>query len=148
MRISVKGRYALAACLVMAEHYESKECITVVRIADTLDISKIYLEQVFSLLKRGEVVESIKGAGGGYRLKQSPQVTTVYDILSAAEISLFEETGETVAKSNPKMEKVMQENVFLPMEKALRDTLLAISLSSILEEWVKQKNLDGFMYYI
>ena len=56
MRISAKGRYALASVVHMAQQQHSGESITLVSISERLGISKIYLEQVFSLLKRGELV--------------------------------------------------------------------------------------------
>ena len=53
-------------------------------------VSKIYLEQVFSLLKRDGLVNSIKGAQGGYQLSRPAEEISVYDILSVAELSMFE----------------------------------------------------------
>ncbi|MEL7602247.1 MAG: Rrf2 family transcriptional regulator, partial [Bacillota bacterium] len=49
MRVSAKGRYALAAMLHMAQRADTGEYITVISISERLGISKIYLEQVFSL---------------------------------------------------------------------------------------------------
>ena len=43
MRISVKGRYALASVISMAEQYQHDEPVTVVSISERLGISKIYL---------------------------------------------------------------------------------------------------------
>ena len=49
MKISSKGRYALAALTYMAQLNAHHECITIIRISEKLGISKIYLEQVFCL---------------------------------------------------------------------------------------------------
>jgi DNA-binding IscR family transcriptional regulator len=49
MRISTKGRYALAAMTHMAAQYDSGENLTVISIAERLGTSKIYLEQIFLL---------------------------------------------------------------------------------------------------
>ena len=54
MRVSAKSRYALAALTTMAMQENSRECVTVISISERLGISKIYLEQVFSLLKRSK----------------------------------------------------------------------------------------------
>jgi len=89
MRISAKGRYALASVVFMAQQHESGEYITILSISEKLGISKIYLEQVFSLLKRGNIVNSIKGAMGGYQLTRMPQQITVLDVLKAVELSLY-----------------------------------------------------------
>lgn len=90
MRISAKGRYALASMIDIARHSGNGEYITVISISERLGISRIYLEQVFSLLKRGGLVTSVKGAQGGYLLARMPRQISAYDILSAVELSLFE----------------------------------------------------------
>ena len=64
MRISAKGRYALASVIHMAQQHHSGESVTLISISERLGISKIYLEQVFSLLKRGELV-MLTAFGGG-----------------------------------------------------------------------------------
>ena len=61
MKISAKGRYGLAAMTYLARNYASGAPITIISISEKLGISKIYLEQVFSLLKRANLVNSIKG---------------------------------------------------------------------------------------
>ena len=52
MKISAKGRYGLSAMIYLAFHAGTSKYVTVLRISENLDISKIYLEQVFSLLKK------------------------------------------------------------------------------------------------
>ncbi|HCX65526.1 MAG TPA: Rrf2 family transcriptional regulator, partial [Eubacteriaceae bacterium] len=76
MKLSAKGRYALAATTSMAQNKDKNEYITLISISEKLSISKIYLEQIFSLLKRGGVVNSIKGSQGGYQLSRSPKQIT------------------------------------------------------------------------
>ncbi|MEI6102174.1 MAG: Rrf2 family transcriptional regulator, partial [Eubacteriales bacterium] len=83
MRISAKSRYALAAITYMAIIDNKKECVTVISISEQLGISKIYLEQVFSLLKRAKLVVSIKGAQGGYRLAKPAVKIAIADVLHA-----------------------------------------------------------------
>ena len=87
MRISAKGRYALAAAISMAQQHGTGEYITVISISEKLGISKIYLEQVFSLLKRAGLVTSVKGAQGGYQLSRMPGQITALDLLMAVETS-------------------------------------------------------------
>ena len=77
MKFSSKGRYAIAALVYMAQKNGNEEQITILAISQALGISKIYLEQVFSMLKRADIVTSIKGAQGGYRLTNPPEEITV-----------------------------------------------------------------------
>jgi Rrf2 family protein len=80
---------------------------TVIRISEKLGISKIYLEQVFSLLKRGGIVHSVKGAQGGYQLARAPGQISVLAVLAAVELSLFEPAEETVSDKAPDIEAAM-----------------------------------------
>lgn len=148
MRISAKGRYALAAVISMAENYNSGECITVISISDKLGISKIYLEQVFSLLKRGGIVISVKGAQGGYQLARTPRQITVFDILSAVELSLFEPAEETVRFKAPEIDAAMRSSVFDAIDGAVKNALEQITLSDLVNEVEKQKTDQGLMFFI
>lgn len=148
MRISVKGRYGLAAMINMASYHDSGEHITVISISEKLGISKIYLQQVFSLLKREGLVNSIKGAQGGYRLSRMPQQITVFDILSTVEPLLFEKTEETIPDKAPEIEKAMQLSAFNILDEVVRDTLKKITLSDLLTAAEQYKSEDEFMFYI
>jgi rrf2 family protein (putative transcriptional regulator) len=148
MRISSKGRYALVSMINMAQNYNSGKFITVISISEKYNISKIYLEQVFSLLKRGGLVTSVKGAQGGYQLTRTPQQITVYDILNATEASLFEETESTIVVKAKEIEKAMQNIIFLPLDAALTKTMKDKSLLDLVNETEKQKGEENIMFYI
>jgi len=148
MRISAKGRYALAAIINMAKNHDTGECMTVISISERLGISKIYLEQVFSLLKRGGLVNSMKGAQGGYQLARMPRQITVLDVLSAVELSLFETTEETVPEKAPEIEKAMQLSAFDILDRSVKDTLGKITLSDLVTAAEKHKSDGEFMFYI
>lgn len=148
MRISAKGRYALAAAISMAENHSSGEYITVISISEKLGISKIYLEQVFSLLKRGGIVISVKGAQGGYQLARIPRDITVFDVLSAVETSLFEQAEETVQTKSPEIEAAMRLSVFDAIDSAINDTLESITLYDLVNEAEKHKTDQGLMFFI
>ncbi|MCL2370940.1 MAG: Rrf2 family transcriptional regulator [Firmicutes bacterium] len=94
MRISTKGRYGLAVMVVLGQ---AENGVTAGDAAKTLGLSKIYLEQVFTLLKKGGLIQSTIGKGGGYRLISTPKEVTALDILKATEVALFEETEKTVS---------------------------------------------------
>ena len=148
MRISTKGRYALAAVISMAQHYNNGEYIKVISISDRLGISKIYLEQVFSMLKRGGLVTSVKGAQGGYLLSRTPGAISVYDVLSAVEGSLFEATEDTVASTAPEIEKAMRMAAFDTLDKSVKDTLTHVTLDDLMSEAEKHKKDNTQMFYI
>ncbi|HEY8392342.1 MAG TPA: Rrf2 family transcriptional regulator [Capillibacterium sp.] len=148
MRISAKGRYALAALTYMAQQNQKGEYITILTISEELGISKIYLEQVFALLKKAELVFSAKGAQGGYQLVRPPQEITVLDVLSAVEVSLFEQTQDTVAEKAPAIEKALRQSAFEVVDQSLRKTLSGITLADLVSAAEKHKQEQAIMFYI
>ncbi|QAT50404.1 Rrf2 family transcriptional regulator [Caproiciproducens sp. NJN-50] len=146
MRISTKGRYGLASLILMAQKYLSRENVTVIFISEQLGISKIYLEQVFSLLKRDNIVISVKGSRGGYRLLKTPDAISVYEVLSALEPSLFEITESSVEDKAPEVERTMQKKVFDVINSALITALKKITLYDLARD--AEKRPAGYMYYI
>ncbi len=148
MRISAKGRYALASVIHMAQKLHSGESITLISISERLGISKIYLEQVFSLLKRGELVTSVKGAQGGYLLSRSPNLVSVMDVLSAVETGLFDKTEDTVAETAPEIEFAMRDCAFQALDDAVSAALSQVTLEDLVLASEKHKGEDAAMYYI
>ncbi len=148
MRISAKGRYGVASMIELAWMSREGRHVPVATLAENLGISKIYLEQIFSLLKRGGLVASVKGAQGGYHLAKSPSEINVYEILQALEQILFEPTEASVDEKAPAIESVMQQDVFRPLDAAIEALLAKIHLSDLLEDYINQKNQNNFMFYI
>lgn len=148
MRISAKGRYALAAVISMAENYSSGEYTTVISISEKLGISKIYLEQVFALLKRGGIVNSIKGSQGGYVLTRMPRQISLCDVLSSVEISLFEPVEDTVKERAPEIETAMRLSAFDKIDEAQKKLMTSISLEELAAEALKHKLEGAPMFYI
>lgn len=64
MRISAKGRYGIASMIELSWMSREGHHVPVAILAENLGISKIYLEQIFSLLKRSGLVASVKGGSG------------------------------------------------------------------------------------
>ena len=147
MRISAKGRYALASVIHMAQQ-QFGNSITLISISETLGISKIYLEQVFALLKRGELVTSVKGAQGGYQLARMPRQMTVLDVLTAVETTLFDKTEDTVLDKAPEIEYSMRLSAFQPLDDAVADALGKVTLEDLVLAAEKQKGDHAAMYYI
>jgi Rrf2 family protein len=148
MRISAKGRYALASTISLAQDFSKGEYTTVLSISEKLGISKIYLEQVFSLLKRGGIVNSVKGSQGGYQLARMPKQITLYDVLAAVELSLFEPNEKTVAENAPEIEAAMRLLAFKEIDDVLKNTMQHVSLSDLVTEAEKHASSDGLMFYI
>jgi len=84
MRLTTKGRFAVTAMLDLALR-GGKNPVTLAGISERQDISLSYLEQLFSRLRRHELVESVRGPGGGYYLARTLSNITVADIIRAVD---------------------------------------------------------------
>jgi Rrf2 family protein len=80
--LSKKISYAIAAMYELAKSYHIGK-LHLSTISDAQKIPKNFLVQVLLQLKQHDLVETIRGKEGGYRLKKSPQSTTIFDIISA-----------------------------------------------------------------
>jgi Rrf2 family protein len=149
MRVSIKVKYGFASMICLAQKYNTGKYVTVLSLAEILKISKIYLEQVFSLLKRANLVLSIKGSRGGYQLARPSNNITAFDILSAIEGSLFEKSQESfIEGENTIIEKVIQNSVLEKLDASIKATLLAVSLESLVLDAQKYSSENGYMFYL
>lgn len=147
MKISAKGRYGLAAMINMAQNSTKDSNITIISISEKLGISKIYLEQVFALLKRADLVESTKGSSGGYQLSRTADKITAYDIISAIEQSLFEPNKKSLSEEAENIDNAMMQLVFEKVDKTITETLIKITLYDLVVESNKNKD-ENIMFYI
>ncbi|MEM7653559.1 MAG: Rrf2 family transcriptional regulator [Pseudomonadota bacterium] len=84
MKLSTKGRYAVMAMVDLACH-SSGHPIALADIAERQEISLSYLEQLFAKLRRGGLVKSVRGPGGGYLLAYAPRDMRISDIVLAVD---------------------------------------------------------------
>lgn len=84
MKLSTKGRYAVVALVDIALQPEG-DVVTLGEVSRRQDISLPYLEQLFVKLRRGGIVESVRGPGGGYRLARPASEIRVADVLAAVD---------------------------------------------------------------
>lgn len=84
MKLSTKGRYAMAALTDLA--LEGNDgLVSLSEISKRQDISLAYLEQLFVKLRRANLVESVRGPGGGYRLARPTSEIRVVEVLAAVD---------------------------------------------------------------
>jgi Rrf2 family transcriptional regulator, iron-sulfur cluster assembly transcription factor len=91
MRLTTKGRYAVTAMLDLALH-EGGGPVSLADISRRQEISLSYLEQLFARLRRSGLVGSVRGPGGGYRLKRSGAEIDVASIIDAVN-ETYDATG-------------------------------------------------------
>jgi Rrf2 family transcriptional regulator, iron-sulfur cluster assembly transcription factor len=84
MRLTTKGRFAVTAMIDLALR-DTNGPVTLAAISERQGISLSYLEQLFGKLRRHQIVESVRGPGGGYSMAKTLDSVTVADIIAAVD---------------------------------------------------------------
>ena len=87
MRLTTKGRHAVTAMLDLALHKDQGP-VSLSDISSRQAISLSYLEQLFSKLRRSDLVSSVRGPGGGYELKRGSDAIFIAQIIDAVDESV------------------------------------------------------------
>lgn len=87
MRLTTKGRYAVTAMLDLALHAQ-RGPVSLADISERQGISLSYLEQLFAKLRRGNLVSSVRGPGGGYQLSRDMAGIQVAEVIDAVNESV------------------------------------------------------------
>ncbi len=133
MRITRKIEIGLACILNIASKFP-KAPITISSIAKEEKISKDYVEQMLMRFRRANLIESIRGIKGGYKLKKEPRDITIKDVINALEkrvfdIICFSKNHKTIClhKRNCSIKPV-----WIELDKRINETLDKFSLEDIL----------------
>lgn len=137
MRLTTKGRFAVTAMIDLAMNAQTG-AVKLSAISERQSISLSYLEQLFSKLRRAQLVESLRGPGGGYILAAPASQINIAQIIAAAEDRL--DATQCSSKGNchhgvPCLSHELWES----LNKTIDDYLSSITLQSILE----QKNIEN-----
>ena len=132
MRLTTKGRYAVTAMLDLALHYKDGP-ITLSDISQRQGISLSYLEQLFSKLRKNNLVDSTRGPGGGYRLSRSAHDIAVADVITSVDEKL--ETRRCGGLSNCQNdEQCLTHDLWTALSEQIHGFLMGISLGELVEQ--------------
>ena len=81
MKVSQKGLYALQALILLASRFDHKTATKIHDIAAADELPQKFLELILLELKHARIVESVRGAKGGYRLKRPPSEIYLGEII-------------------------------------------------------------------
>ena len=84
MKLTTKGRYAVMALADLSK-FDPKGPVSLRDISLRQGISLLYLEQIFSKLKRNKIVNSVRGINGGYKLSREPSKIKLSEIFYAVD---------------------------------------------------------------
>ena len=133
MRISTKGSYALRMMIDLGEHYDGGY-VSLSDIARRQEISKKYLEQIIPILNRSDVLQTSRGAQGGYRLARQPSQYTVGEILRLCEGPLAPvDCALADAAQCPRSDQCATLPIWQGLYKVINEYLDGITLQDILD---------------
>lgn len=135
MRLTTKGRFAVTAMIDLAAR-EAEGPVTLAGIADRQKISLSYLEQLFGKLRRYQLVNSVRGPGGGYRLARDMNDITVADIIVAVDEPL--DATQCGGKENCQDEhRCMTHDLWTNLNKRMYEYLDSVTLGALVMQEVK-----------
>jgi Rrf2 family iron-sulfur cluster assembly transcriptional regulator len=131
MRLTTKGRFAVTAMMDLAMHHGSGP-VTLAEISGRQKISLSYLEQLFGKLRRRQLVESVRGPGGGYCLAKETGKLTVADIILAVDEPI--DATQCGGKENCRDEqKCLTHDLWATLNDRIFDYLGSVTLRQLVE---------------
>ncbi len=143
MNVSNKSRYGLRSVIYLGINYE-KENVSIKEISEKENISKRYLEQIFAELKKGGIINSIKGTKGGYFLAKKPSDITVGNVINLLEgtLSVIDEQEQFQVED---LEYTVINTVWNKMSDAIGAVVEEITIEDIIHDYI---SLSQGMFYI
>lgn len=135
MRLTTKGRFAVTAMVDLALLYQ-RGPVTLAAISKRQDISLSYLEQLFGKLRRQQLVDSMRGPGGGYVLARDPADISIADVILAVDEPL--DATQCSGKENCLGDhRCLTHNLWEELNARMIEFLDSVSLKKLVDE---QKN--------
>ena len=135
MKLTTKGRYAVMAMADLAL-FKDKGPISLTDISLRQNISLAYLEQIFIKLKNNNLVNSVRGAKGGYILEKSPEEIKISKIISAVdeEIKTLNCKKESKKGCNNKSSKCITHNLWDQLDQHINSFFEKVKLQDLVKQ--------------
>jgi Rrf2 family iron-sulfur cluster assembly transcriptional regulator len=131
MRLTTKGRFAVTAMVDLGMRHGSGP-VTLAEISGRQKISLSYLEQLFGKLRRRQIVDSVRGPGGGYCLARDMETLTVSEIILAVDEPI--DTTQCGGKENCKdEEKCLTHDLWANLNQRIFDYLGSVTLRQLVD---------------
>jgi len=143
MRLSTRTRYGVRLMLALAVNY-GKGILLLKDIAEKEEISEKYLSQIIIPLRTGGLVNSVRGAKGGYSLAKSPAEITVKEIVEILEGDICLTDCLKDSASCERITECATKRVWEKLSGAISDVLGSITLAGLAED---ARRLSGTSYH-
>ncbi len=135
MRLTTKGRFAVTAMVDLASR-QSGGPVTLAGIAERQKISLSYLEQLFGKLRRHDLISSVRGPGGGYRLARHMDCISVADIIIAVDEPL--DATQCGGQQNCRnQDRCLTHDLWTNLNRQMYTYLNSVSLGTLVKQELK-----------
>jgi len=132
VKLTSKGRYAVTAILDLAFHSKAGP-VTLSHVSRRQDISLSYLEQLFTRLRKRQLVKSTRGPGGGYSLSRPADQIAVAEVVAAVD-EMVDSTRCSGASNCHDGQQCLTHELWDELSQQIYDFLGNISLQDLMEE--------------
>jgi len=147
LKLSTRGKYGFRAILELAIHY-GRGPIPLKNVSERLDISQKYLERLVTSLKSAGLVQSFRGAHGGYTLARHPSEIKLSEVIQTLEgsIALSECVNNSAVCLRSK--SCVVRGIWVEMKEAMNGVLKSTTLQDLVEQERAQEQRGEVMHYI
>ncbi len=139
MKLSTRSRYGLKAVVDLAVCY-GEGPVSLPYLAAQQGISEAYLEQLLRSLRKSGVVDTVRGAQGGYTLSRPPEEVSVRDVLCILEGSMS--LTDCVGTETHDCESACicsARPLFLKLQARIDEVLKSTTIRDLSEDYIQQK---------
>lgn len=147
MKLSTRSRYGLRLMFELALNF-NKGTVFLKDIAERQDLSEKYLSKLIIPLKAAKLVNSARGAHGGYTVARDPETITVKEIVEALEGDLSLVECLKNASVCDSVEVCPTREIWRSLEREMRKVLENITLQSIVKDHQEKKSRGAWSYNI
>jgi Rrf2 family iron-sulfur cluster assembly transcriptional regulator len=141
VRLTTKGRYAVTAMLDLAFNSQHNP-VTLTDIAARQTISLSYLEQLFARLRKAEIVVGVRGPGGGYQLRESPENVSIAEIIEAVNEPI--DSTKCGGEANCQHDSVcLTHDLWVGLSEHIQSYLLEISLADLMRKRDERRDAEN-----
>jgi len=128
--------------------YPAEQTISIREISQRTQISDNYLEQIFSLLRKNNIITSTRGAYGGYQLARPSGQILVGDVLRATEKSISPVMCVDEGINCSKSTHCVTKNAWRKLFGAISGTVDSITIAELVNDFVQKTTRESVDYFI
>jgi Rrf2 family protein len=143
--LSSRVEYAFLALMELADNYNTQKPLNISEIAERHSLPERYLEQILSTLRREGIVQSMRGAKGGYILLGEPWKITLHSCMAI--IDGEEKIKELESSDSSSIEKSVIYTICHQANQASQDVFKSFTIQDLCQQRDAHRQ-NGAMYYI